>query len=114
MSIENRVFEALNAKVELQSQRYDFSIIDDLRKEFNQKGINVSNSELFANLRNKSKTALVDLGTISNQLKPIEDAIMTLKDDGLKRQLAAFKVDINGQFNRHKKLESLLTEAAKA
>lgn len=116
MSIESKVFEKLFTadKVELASQRIELSIIDDLRKEITQKGIFNSDSALLTTLRNKSKTALVDLSTFSNKLKPIQDAVVTLNDDGLKRQLAALNVEIQGAFNRHKKLESLLNEATKA
>ena len=116
MQTERLVFEKLFTpdKVELASQRIELSIIDDLRKEITQKGVFDSDSALLTTLRNKSKTALVDLDTFSNRLKPIQDAVVTLNDDGLKRQLAALNVQIQGAFKRHKKLESLLNEATKA
>jgi hypothetical protein len=116
MQTEKKVFEKLFAsdKVELESQRIELSIIDDLRKEITQKGVFDSDSALLATLRNKSKTALVDLGTFSNKLKPIQDAVITLNDDALKRQLAALDVAIQGAFKKHKKLESILSEAIKA
>jgi len=115
MQTERKVFEKLftTDKVELESQRYEFSILDDLKTEWKQKQLS-GDSDILTNLRNKYKTGQVDIGTIINKLKPIEDAAKVLGDNAMISDISKFKMNLEMQGKRYAKMESILNQASKS
>ena len=86
MSIENKVFQLLSTKVELESQKYDFGLIEDVRSQLDKAfQFTEIQSEIIA-IENKIKKALPLYESV---IKQTEDGVKKLQDLGVDGGLIA-------------------------